>query len=217
MAMQLSILGAQPLLPLADEFTASAEQAEQLGGRLDAIGGSLGDTRADVAIIGVELETLSRELESLRGDVWRTFSTPATLASSSGSTARAVSTWKTVAAEDHVSQRVGLVDRDQLPVGDERDAVAVLRLRHVLSGSRSVRPWSRRLRSSPQIDWRRIGSIWCEVTGGAGHAAATGIASSHRWRGVSTPRAHPRSVAVLTGTLTSMLSTTEAMATFLYG
>lgn len=119
---------------LADEFTASAEQAEQLGGRLDAIGGSLGDTRADVAIIGVELETLSRELESLRGDVWRTFSTPATLASSSGSTARAVSTWKTVAAEDHVSQRVGLVDRDQLPVGDERDAVAVLRLRHVLSG-----------------------------------------------------------------------------------
>lgn len=44
-----------------------------------------------------------------------------------------MSTWKTVAAEDHVSQRVGLVDRDQLPVGDERDAVAVLRLRHVLS------------------------------------------------------------------------------------
>jgi len=51
-AMQLSFFGAQPLLPLADEFTASADQAEQLGGRLDAVGSSLGDTRTDVAIIG---------------------------------------------------------------------------------------------------------------------------------------------------------------------
>lgn len=66
-AMQLSIFGAQPLLPLADEFSASADQAEQLGGRLDVVGGSLGDTRTDVAIIGVELATLSSELESLQG------------------------------------------------------------------------------------------------------------------------------------------------------
>lgn len=66
-AMQLSVLGAQPLLSLADEFTASAEQADQLGGRLGAVGSSLGDTRTDVAIIGVELRTLSTELESLQG------------------------------------------------------------------------------------------------------------------------------------------------------
>ncbi|MEO6294545.1 MAG: hypothetical protein ABIP01_05900 [Candidatus Limnocylindria bacterium] len=66
-AMQLTFFGAQPLLPLADEFTASADQAEQLGGRLDAVGSSLGDTRTDVAIIGVELESLSSEIESLQG------------------------------------------------------------------------------------------------------------------------------------------------------
>jgi hypothetical protein len=65
--MQLSVLGAQPLLPLADEFSASADQAEQLGGRLDAVGGSLGETRTDVAIIGLELDALSSELDSLRG------------------------------------------------------------------------------------------------------------------------------------------------------
>ena len=65
-AMQLSFFGAQPLLPLAPEFTASADQAEQLGGRLHAVGSSLGDTRTDVAIIGVELESLSSEIESLQ-------------------------------------------------------------------------------------------------------------------------------------------------------
>jgi len=65
-AMQLSFFGTQPLLPLAAEFTASADQAEQLGGRLDAVGSSLGDTRTDVAIIGVELESLSSEIESLQ-------------------------------------------------------------------------------------------------------------------------------------------------------
>ena len=66
-AMQLSVLGAQPLLSLADEFSTSADQAAELADRLEAVGGSLGDTRTDVAEIGVELETLSRELESLQG------------------------------------------------------------------------------------------------------------------------------------------------------
>lgn len=66
-AMRLSVLGAQPLLPLADEFATSADQAAELAETLDAVGGSLGATRTDVAIIGVELDTLSHELESLRG------------------------------------------------------------------------------------------------------------------------------------------------------
>ncbi len=66
-AMQLSVFGAQPLISLADEFATSADQAVGLADQLDSVGGSLDDTRADVAVIGVELETLSRELEALRG------------------------------------------------------------------------------------------------------------------------------------------------------
>jgi hypothetical protein len=65
-AMELSVFGAQPLLPLAGEFEASSEQASALGGTLDALGGSLGDTRTDVARIGTELEALSAELRALR-------------------------------------------------------------------------------------------------------------------------------------------------------
>jgi hypothetical protein len=66
-AMRISVLGAQPLLPLADEFATSADQAAELAETLDSVGASLGGTRTDVAIIGVELDTLSRELEALRG------------------------------------------------------------------------------------------------------------------------------------------------------
>ena len=66
-AMRISVLGAQPLLPLADEFATSADQAAELAETLDAVGGSLGGTRTDVAVIGVELDTLSRELDALRG------------------------------------------------------------------------------------------------------------------------------------------------------
>ncbi|MGH2381099.1 MAG: hypothetical protein ACRDG7_07745 [Candidatus Limnocylindria bacterium] len=65
-AMELSVFGAQPLLPLAGEFDASAEQASALGDTLDRVGGSLGDTRTDVASIGTELEGLSAELAGLR-------------------------------------------------------------------------------------------------------------------------------------------------------
>lgn len=64
-AMQLSIFGAQPLLPLAGEFSASADLAGELAGRLDAVGSSLGDTRDDVGDIGTELEVLGRELAQL--------------------------------------------------------------------------------------------------------------------------------------------------------
>jgi len=75
--MQLTVLGAQPLLPLADEFSASADQAEQLGGRLDAVGSSLGETRTDMAIIGLELDALSSEIDSLRGAGEASGSSPA--------------------------------------------------------------------------------------------------------------------------------------------
>ena len=67
LAMQLSVFGAQPLVSLADEFATSADQAVDLADQLDSVGGSLGETRTDVAVIGVELETLSRELETLQG------------------------------------------------------------------------------------------------------------------------------------------------------
>jgi len=65
-AMELSVFGAQPLLPLAGEFDASSEQASALGDTLDRVGRSLGDTRSDVASIGTELDGLSAELAALR-------------------------------------------------------------------------------------------------------------------------------------------------------
>ncbi|HYI67527.1 MAG TPA: hypothetical protein VEW95_11425 [Candidatus Limnocylindrales bacterium] len=65
-AMELSVFGAQPLLPLAAEFDASAEQASALAGTLDLVAASLGDTRTDVARIGTELAGLSTELSALR-------------------------------------------------------------------------------------------------------------------------------------------------------
>lgn len=65
-AMELSVFGAKPLLPLAGEFEASAEQASALAETLDSVGRSLGDTRTDVTRIGTELDGLSAELGALR-------------------------------------------------------------------------------------------------------------------------------------------------------
>jgi len=65
-AMQLSVLGAQPLLPLAGEFESSSAQASALADTLDRVGGSLAGTRTDVEDIGAELDELSAELETLR-------------------------------------------------------------------------------------------------------------------------------------------------------
>lgn len=67
-AMGLSVFGAQPLLPLAAEFTTSAEQATALAGTLDAVAGSLSDTRTDVSLIGPQLELLSDQLAGLADD-----------------------------------------------------------------------------------------------------------------------------------------------------
>ena len=75
-AMSLSILGAQPLLPLAAEFTTSAQQATELAETLDSVGSSLGDTRADVAQIAPQLERLSDELDALGGGSERGAGTP---------------------------------------------------------------------------------------------------------------------------------------------
>jgi hypothetical protein len=65
-AMTISILGAQPLLPLADDFTTSADQASTLAGTLDGVADSLSDTQADVAVIGAQLDVLSRQIEQLQ-------------------------------------------------------------------------------------------------------------------------------------------------------
>ena len=64
-AMQLSVFGAQPLLPLAGEFADSATQAAALAETLDNVAGSLDDTRADVSGIGTQLEQLAVELAVL--------------------------------------------------------------------------------------------------------------------------------------------------------
>lgn len=65
-AMNLSILGAQPLQPLAADFAASADQATALAETLDGVGGALADTRIDMVRIGVELDQLAVELGALR-------------------------------------------------------------------------------------------------------------------------------------------------------
>lgn len=66
-AMQLSVFGAQPLLPLAGRFRDSADQADALGATLDGVATSLDGTRADAAEIGTELEDLAIELDTLQG------------------------------------------------------------------------------------------------------------------------------------------------------
>jgi hypothetical protein len=66
-AMELSIFGAQPLLPLAADFAESASLAEELGVTLDGVGSSLDTTRSDMSRIGDELAILADELAQLRG------------------------------------------------------------------------------------------------------------------------------------------------------
>ncbi len=67
-AMDISVLGAQPLLPLGAQFRDSADQAEALAGTLDRVSASLGDTRTDVALVGPELLALSEQLDGLGGE-----------------------------------------------------------------------------------------------------------------------------------------------------
>ena len=63
-AMALSILGAQPLLPLQDQFRQSADQLRQLGDDVDQIGGALQVNRGEVLAVSDQLRALSDELAS---------------------------------------------------------------------------------------------------------------------------------------------------------
>ncbi|MGH2429198.1 MAG: hypothetical protein ACRDGV_10030 [Candidatus Limnocylindria bacterium] len=64
--MRLSVFGTQPLLPLADDFETSADQAARLGAALQGVRDSLEDTRGDLAGIGLELRGLADELVELQ-------------------------------------------------------------------------------------------------------------------------------------------------------
>ena len=63
-AMTISVLGAQPLLPLQDQFRQSAEQLRLLGDQIDKIGSSLQVNRAEVRQVSDELRALSDELQA---------------------------------------------------------------------------------------------------------------------------------------------------------
>jgi len=67
--MNLSVFGAQPLRPLADEFADAADQAAALATTLTTTAGSVTDVRTDATAIGTELEGLADELHALRGSV----------------------------------------------------------------------------------------------------------------------------------------------------
>lgn len=65
-AMSLSIFGTQPLLPLADQFSASAQQLRQMGDNLDQIGEALVANQSDIARVGVRMRTLADRLGSFQ-------------------------------------------------------------------------------------------------------------------------------------------------------
>jgi hypothetical protein len=66
-AMSLSIFGAQPLLPLADDMRTSSDQLSRLGGDLDEVGAALGTNRGDIDLVGRRARVLADELELLNG------------------------------------------------------------------------------------------------------------------------------------------------------
>jgi hypothetical protein len=64
-AMELSIFGAQPLLPLADDFAATADQAASLADQLDGVGTALSDTQIDITLVGQQMRDLADDLTAL--------------------------------------------------------------------------------------------------------------------------------------------------------
>jgi hypothetical protein len=64
-AMELSIFGAQPLLPLADDFAATADQAASLADQLDGVGTALSDTQIDITLVGQRMRDLADDLTAL--------------------------------------------------------------------------------------------------------------------------------------------------------
>jgi hypothetical protein len=67
-AMSISIFGAQPLLPLVDDFDRGAEQLELLGDDMEEIGESLQASRGDAARVQDRLDTLAVELAGLQAE-----------------------------------------------------------------------------------------------------------------------------------------------------
>ena len=66
-AMSVSILGTQPLVGLADDFAASADQLVQLGDSLEHIGQAMVTSQGDVDQVAVELQGLTDQLTDLAG------------------------------------------------------------------------------------------------------------------------------------------------------
>jgi hypothetical protein len=66
-AMNLSILGTQPLVGLADDFAASADRLQEVGDSLEQIGQALGSSQGDVDRVAMELQGLTLQLSRLAG------------------------------------------------------------------------------------------------------------------------------------------------------
>jgi uncharacterized phage infection (PIP) family protein YhgE len=66
-AMSVSILGTQPLVGLADNFSASADQLVQLGDSLEQIGQAMATSQGDVDSVAKELHVLTTDLTELAG------------------------------------------------------------------------------------------------------------------------------------------------------
>ncbi len=65
-AMDLSIFGAQPLAPLAEDFAEVADQSAAVADSLDEVGASLSEVRSDAVLIAEELDGLADELDELQ-------------------------------------------------------------------------------------------------------------------------------------------------------
>jgi hypothetical protein len=66
-AMEISIFGAQPLLPLAADFRDTSAQANALATELDGITSALATSRGDLDEVSLQLSALAIEIEELRG------------------------------------------------------------------------------------------------------------------------------------------------------
>jgi hypothetical protein len=64
-AMQLTILGTQPLIGLAGSFEQSAQDLEGLGGSLATMGAALGRNRSDLAALETQMRRLADDLATL--------------------------------------------------------------------------------------------------------------------------------------------------------
>jgi hypothetical protein len=68
-AMSISIFGAQPLIGLADDFTATSQQLQGLAVDLDGIAAAISSSPADLARVEVSLRTLAGDLADLRARI----------------------------------------------------------------------------------------------------------------------------------------------------